>query len=101
MTDNGACYRSKRFAATCRHLGLRHLFTRPYTPRTNGKAERFIKTSLLEWAYVRLYRHSEDRTRALATWLHHYNWHRPHTAVSGLPPITRVVSADNLVRLHS
>jgi transposase InsO family protein len=101
MTDNGSCYRSKRFAATCRQLGLRHFFTRPYTPRTNGKAERFIKTSLLEWAYVRLYRHSEERAHALAAWLHHYNWHRPHTAVGGLPPITRVVSADNLVRLHS
>ncbi len=101
MTDNGAGYRSRRFAATCRQLGIRHLFTRPYTPRTNGKAERFIKTSLLEWAYVRLYRHSDERTHALAAWLHHYNWHRPHTAASGQPPITRVVSAANLVRLHS
>jgi transposase InsO family protein len=101
MTDNGSCYRSRRFAQACRRLGLRHLFTRPYTPRTNGKAERFIKTALTEWAYVRLYRHSEERARALATWLHHYNWHRPHTATHGQPPITRVVSADNLVRLHS
>jgi transposase InsO family protein len=101
MTDNGSCYRSQRFAATCRRLGLRHFFTRPYTPRTNGKAERFIKTSLLEWAYVRLYRHSEERARALVAWLHHYNWHRPHTAANGQPPITRVVAADNLVRLHS
>lgn len=102
MTDNGACYRSRRFAATCHAFGLRHLFTRPYTPRTNGKAERFIKTALLEWAYVRLYRHSEERAQALTHWLHHYNWHRPHTALGGQPPITRVVSsADNLVRLHS
>lgn len=102
MTDNGSGYRSRRFAAACRALGLRHLFTRPYTPRTNGKAERFIKTALLEWAYVRLYRHSEQRAQALARWLHHYNWHRPHSAVGGRPPITRVVSsADNLVRLHS
>ena len=101
LTDNGSCYRSKRFAATCRRLGIRQLFTRRYTPRTNGKAERFIKTALLEWAYVRLYRHSEERTRALATWLHHYNWHRPHTAAHGQPPITRIVAADNLVRLHS
>jgi transposase InsO family protein len=101
MTDNGSAYRSRRFAATCRQLGVRHLFTRPYTPRTNGKAERFIKTSLLEWAYIRMYRHSEERAAALATWLHHYNWHRPHTAAGGQPPITRVVSADNLVRLHS
>jgi transposase InsO family protein len=101
MTDNGSCYRARRFAATCRRLGLRQLFTRPYTPRTNGKAERFIKTALVEWAYARLYRHSEDRARALAAWLHHYNWHRPHTAAHGQPPITRVVSADNLVRLHN
>jgi transposase InsO family protein len=101
MTDNGACYRSRRFAATCRQLGIRQLFTRPYTPRTNGKAERFIKTSLVEWAYGRLYRHSEERASALAAWLHHYNWHRPHTAANGQPPITRVVSADNLMRLHS
>jgi transposase InsO family protein len=101
MTDNGAGYRSHRFAATCQQLGVRHLFTRRYTPRTNGKAERFIKTAVLEWAYVRLYRHSEERAAALAAWLHHYNWHRPHTAAHGLPPITRIVAADNLVRLHS
>jgi transposase InsO family protein len=101
MTDNGSCYRSQRFAAPCRQLSIRHLFTRPYTPRTNGKAERFIKTSLREWAYVRLYRHSEERARALTAWLHRYNWHRPHTAAHGQPPITRIVSADNLVRLHS
>jgi transposase InsO family protein len=101
LTDNGACYRSHRFAVTCRRFGIRQLFTRRYTPRTNGKAERFIKTALLEWAYVRLYRHSEERTRALAAWLHHYNWHRPHTAAHGQPPITRIVAADNLVRLHS
>jgi transposase InsO family protein len=101
MTDNGSGYRSKRFAATCQRLGIRQLFTRPYTPRTNGKAERFIKTALREWAYVRLYRNSEERTRALTAWLHRYNWHRPHTAAHGRPPITRIVAADNLVRLHS
>ena len=101
MTDNGSCYRSGRFATACRQLGLRHFFTRRYTPRTNGKAERFIKTSLFEWAYARVYRNGEERARALNDWLHHYNWHRPHTAANGQPPITRVVSADNLVRLHS
>ena len=85
MTDNGSCYRSQRFTATCCRLGIRQLFTRRYSPRTNGKAERFIKTALLEWAYVRLYRHSEERMRALAAWLHHYNWHRPHTAAHSLP----------------
>ena len=66
MTDNGSGYRSRRFRATCQRLGLRHLFTRPYTPRTNGKVERFIKTALLEWAYARLYRHSDERRQALA-----------------------------------
>jgi len=101
MTDNGAGYRSRRFRATCQQLGLRHLFTRPYTPRTNGKVERFIKTALLEWAYARLYRHSDERRQALAQWLHHYNWHRPHTSLGGRPPVTRVLTATNLVRLHS
>ena len=101
MTDNGSCYRSQRFARTCRGLGIRQLFTRRYTPRTNGKAERFIKSALLEWAYARLYRHSEERSHALSAWLHHYNWHRPHTAAHGQPPISRIVAADNLVRLHS
>ena len=82
---------------------------KPITPTLRDAAAaafdilvRFIKTALLEWAYVRLYRHSEERAQALTQWLHHYNWHRPHTAVGGQPPITRVVSsADNLVRLHS
>jgi transposase InsO family protein len=101
MTDNGSCYRSRRFRTTCQRLGLRHLFTRPYTPRTNGKVERFIKTALLEWAYARLYQHSDERRRTLSQWLHHYNWHRPHTSVGGRPPITRVLTAQNLVRLHS
>ena len=66
MTDNGACYRSHRFAATCRGSDIRQLFTRPYTPRTNGKAERFIQTALREWAYVRLYRHADTARVALA-----------------------------------
>ena len=69
MTDNGACYKSHRFAAACRRLGVRHLRTRRYTPRTNGKVERFIKTALLEWAYARLYRHSDERRVALGSWL--------------------------------
>jgi transposase InsO family protein len=101
MTDNGSCYRSRSFASQCRRLGLRHLFTRPYTPRTNGKVERFIKTPLLEWAYARLYSHSTERRAALPQWLHHYNWHRPHGRLQGRPPITRVLSADNLMRVHS
>jgi transposase InsO family protein len=82
--------------------GVRHLYARRYTPRTNGKIERSIKTALLEWApYARVYRHSEERRYALTTWLHHYNWHRPHTAVGGRPPITRVIPADDLLSLHS
>jgi transposase InsO family protein len=101
MTDNGSCFRSARFAAACRRLGVRHLRTRRYTPRTNGKVERFIKTSLLEWAYARIYGDSGERRSALARWLHHYNWHRPHTSVAGRPPITRIVPAHDLVRLHS
>ena len=101
MTDNGSCYRSHRFGAACRRLGVRHLRTRRYTPRTNGKVERFIKTSLLEWAYARVYGDSAERRAALASWMHHYNWHRPHTSVDGRPPITRVVPANDLVRLHS
>jgi transposase InsO family protein len=102
LTDNGSCYRSRRFARACRALRLRHLFTRPYTPRTNGKVERFIQTALREWAYVRLYRHSHERAQRFTQWLHHYNWHRGHTALRGQPPITRLVlSADNLVRLHN
>lgn len=101
MTDNGACYKSHRFAAACRRLGLRHLRTRRYTPRTNGKVERFIKSSLLEWAYARVYPDSTERRVALTSWLHHYNWHRPHTSLGGRPPITRVLPARDLVRLHS
>jgi len=102
VTENGSCYHSRRFAHACHALGLRHLFTRPYTPRTNGKAERFIKTALLDWAYVRLYRHSEERGQTLVRWLHHFNRPRSHSAIGGRPPITRLVcSADNLVRLHT
>ena len=101
MTDNGSCYKSHRFAGACRRLGVRHLRTRRYTPRTNGKVERFIKTALLEWAYARVYRHSDERRLALGPWLHHYNWHRPHTSVGGRPPITRVIPAHDLLRLHS
>jgi transposase InsO family protein len=91
MTDNDACYKSHRFAAACRRLRLRHLRTRRYTPRTNGKVERFIKTSLLEWAYARVYRHSDERRAAFAPWLHYYNWHRRHTSLGGQAPVTRVL----------
>jgi transposase InsO family protein len=102
MTDNGSCYRSKTFQAACKRLGLRQIFTRPYTPRTNGKAERFIQTSLREWAYARAYNTSDERTAELPRWLHRYNWHRPHGSIGSKPPISRLgLARDNLLRLHS
>jgi transposase InsO family protein len=87
--DNGSCYRSRRFRAACLQLGIQHRFTRPYTPRTNGKAERFIQTALREWAYVRHYFNSEERDQSLLPWLEHYNLHRPHGSLGYAPPISR------------
>lgn len=102
MTDNGSCYVSDAFKQACDQLGLRHIRTRPYTPRTNGKAERFIQTALREWAYAHSYRTSKQRSDTLPLWLHRYNWHRPHQALQMNPPISRLaLSADNLARLHS
>jgi len=89
LTDNGSCYRSHRFRAACEELGIRHRFTRPYTPRTNGKAERFIQTALREWAYVRHYTNSEERDQQLSPWLHYYNFARPHGSLGYAPPISR------------
>jgi transposase InsO family protein len=94
LTDNGCGYRSKRFAKACKELRIRHLFTRPYTPRTNGKAERFIQTMLREWAYARPYRTSNQRTRRLPAWLDYYNCRRPHTALGYRAPISRLRSAQ-------
>jgi transposase InsO family protein len=90
MSDNGSAYLARAFAATCAHHGLRHLRTRPYTPRTNGKAERFIQTLLREWAYAKPYLSSARRRRALAPWLRYYNHRRPHTALHQRAPITRL-----------
>lgn len=102
MTDNGACYRSKAFRNTCAALGLRHIFTKPYTPKTNGKAERFIQSSLREWAYARAYENSGQRANELPHWLHHYNWHRPHAGIKGKQPICRSgLDVNNLMRLHT
>jgi transposase InsO family protein len=102
MTDNGSCYKSFAFRDACKALGLRHIRTRPYTPRTNGKAERFIKTALNEWAYARAYQTSDQRARHLPDWLHSYNWHRPHGGIGSKPPISRLgLTGDNLLRLHS
>ena len=102
MTDNGSCYRSKAFRAVCKRLGLRLIFTKPYTPKTNGKAERFIQTALREWAYARAYHSSDQRSAELPEWLHRYNWHRPHCSLKANTPISRLaLSEDNLLRLHS
>ena len=100
MTDNAFAYRSHLFTALCERQRVRQLRTRPYTPQTNGKAERFIQTLLREWAYRRPYATSATRTRALGGWLHYYNWHRRHSSLHGEPPISRL-GAANLVRLHS
>ena len=90
LTDNGGVYRSHTFRAARIAAGLRHLRTRPYTPRTNGKAERFIQTLLRQWAYRYAYPTSTHRTRALAGWLRWYNRRRPHGSLGGLPPVSRV-----------
>ena len=101
LTDNGNAYRSRLMAAVCRARRLGQRFTRPYTPRTNGKAERFIQTLLREWAYAIPYASSAQRTAALGRWLHYYNWHRAHSALNRQPPISRLVSQDDLLRLHT
>jgi transposase InsO family protein len=102
MTDNGSCYRSGAFRNACRRLGLKHLRTRPYTPKTNGKAERFVQTCLREWAYARAYLNSKQRAEELPFFIHRYNWHRPHASIGAKPPISRLrLTEDNLLRLHS
>jgi transposase InsO family protein len=93
LTDRAFCYtQSHGFAETCEHLGIRRLTTRPYRPQTNGKAERFIRTLLNEWAYDRLYRSNEERARVLARWLRRYNQTRPHTALGGSSPMPFLVN---------
>lgn len=101
MSDNGSCYKAKDFAKACKTLGLKHIRTRPYTPKTNGKAERFIQTALREWAYARAYPSSESRKEHLPNWTHLYNWHRPHGSLNSKTPISRLgLNRDNLLRLH-
>ena len=92
LTDNGPCYRSRQWAAACAAHAIAHKRTRPYRPQTNGKVERFHRTLLVEWAYVRLYTSEAARTRALTRWLHRYNHHRTHTALGGHPPASRVTN---------
>ena len=94
LSDNGAAYRSRDHAHACAQLGVRHLRTRPYRPRTNGKAERFIQTMLREWAYGRIYGSSNERTAQLSHWLTHYNFSRRHGSLGHQPPATRL---NNLV----
>ena len=103
MTDNGGCYRSKRFRRTLRELGIGHILTRPYTPGTNGKVERFIRTSLAEWAYGRSYPHSRVRTRVRRVWLDYYNLRRRHTAIGRLTPMQRLVElrATNVLSIYT
>jgi transposase InsO family protein len=102
LTDNGAIFRSKRFRNACRRFGIRHSFTRPYLPQTNGKAERFIQSALREWAYGIPYNHSSERTAMLERWIHHYNWHRPHQGIGGHAPVSRLDrSQNNLLQLHT
>ena len=102
MTDNGNCYRSHLFAAARRRYGIRHSFTQPYRPRTNGKAERLIQTLLREWAYRFLYQSSRHRQRCLTSYLHFYNWHRQHRALKRKPPASRLpLTVNNVLRIHS
>lgn len=101
MTDNGSGYVSKTFRAACAELGVRHIRTRPYTPKTNGKVERFVQTSLREWAYARPYQSSEERQAALQPFIHSYNWHRPHSALSHQPPMSRIPAMSNLLKLNT
>jgi transposase InsO family protein len=102
MTDNGSCYKSFAFRRACKRLGLRHIRTKPYTPKTNGKAERFIQTSLREWAYAYAYENSRQRRDRLPYWLHRYNWHRPHAGIDDKTPISRLpLTEDNVLRFHN
>lgn len=103
MTDNGSCYRSKVFRRALRKLRARHIRTRPYTPRTNGKAERFIRTAKELWAYARPYHHSRERTAALRLFLNFYNCSRPHGGIGGLTPQLRLAElrVNNVLAKHS
>jgi transposase InsO family protein len=89
LTDNGSCYRSRQFRQACNELGIHHHRTRPYTPRTNGKAERFIQTTLREWAYAKHWNDSDERDAYLKPWTNFYNYQRPHGSLNYKPPISR------------
>jgi len=100
MTDNGSAFLSTAFKQLCAALGIRHIRIRPYTPRTNGKAERFIQTLLREWAYRFKYESSEERKHWLIPYLHFYNVHRAHSSLAYNPPISRLVR-NNVLAFNS
>jgi transposase InsO family protein len=101
MTDNGPAFISRRYAKALRLLNIQHKRTRPYTPKTNGKAERFVQTSLREWAYAKAYETSDQRRSELGAFLFRYNWYRPHMSLKAKPPISRLrLPEDNLLMLH-
>jgi transposase InsO family protein len=100
LTDNGPAYRSRLFNKTCEALGIKHTYTRPYTPQTNGKAERFIQTCLREWAYGRLWNNSQERTSWLPVFLDYYNARREHSAIGNRPPASRL-GGNNLLTINS
>jgi transposase InsO family protein len=100
LTDNGSAYRSKLFSKTCKDLGIKHSFTKPYCPQTNGKAERFIQTCLREWAYGRVWANSGERTAWLPAFLTYYNARRPHSALGHSPPASRL-GGYNLSKLNT
>jgi transposase InsO family protein len=103
MTDNGSAYRSAAHALACRALGIKHIYTRPYRPQTNGKAERFIRTMLREWAYAAVYGSSPDRAAALSGWVERYNFSRRHGALGHRPPIARLreLNGNNVAGIYT
>jgi transposase InsO family protein len=103
MTDNGPAYRSAAHALVCRAMGIKHIRTRPYRPQTNGKAERFIRTMLREWAYAAVYGSSSERAAALSGWLERYNYRRRHGALGHRPPIQRLreLTENNVAGIYS
>jgi transposase len=103
MTDNGSAYRSTAHALACRALGIKHIYTRPYRPQTNGKAERFIRTMLREWAYAAVYGSSPDRAAALSGWVERYNFRRRHGALGRRPPIARLreLNGNNVAGIYT
>jgi transposase InsO family protein len=100
LTDNGPCDHAHRFRRACDQLGLKHRRTWPYTPRTRGKAERFIQPATREWAYARAYQNSEERASSLPLWTHQYKRHRPHASFNQQPLISRAGLDDNNLLAH-